>query len=94
MTDYLYLGPVPANEECIQVNNNCDYEAMKKECVRYKQLILNKFGQPPEGASIVIKTEHHDLGMYYEVCVKYDDRNEQAIEWAYNVENNAPGNWE
>jgi hypothetical protein len=94
MIDKLFIGPVPCNEECEQVGDNYDPSKARAECNRFINLIVEKMGVPPEGASLLVARESHDFGSYYEVAVRFDDSYPDAIEWAFNVEANAPMNWE
>jgi hypothetical protein len=93
--DYIALGPVPCDEDCEQVGTkNYDSQKAFDECSRFKQLILKKFGNPPEGAKVRIKHFPHDFGTYMEVCVVFDEDNQEAIDYAFKVEENLPMNWE
>ena len=95
MRDFLTLGPVPAEEECQQVGTeNYDPQKAFDECVRYKKLIREKFGDEPRGADLHIKSFPHDFGSYYEVVCYYDDNYEEAIDYAFACENNSPVTWD
>lgn len=94
MKDYISLGPTPCDEECAQVGDN-DYSLKsKEECRKYKQLLLNKFGEPPEGARFLIKNFSHDYGSYSEVVISFDSDNREALSFAIEVENNLPSKWD
>jgi hypothetical protein len=95
MIETLELGSVPSNEECIQVNPKTDYlPAMRAECKRYKELLEKLFPVPKDvRAWFVIKSNPHDFGTYLEVAVKYDENDDAACVYAYNVEDNLPANW-
>lgn len=41
-----------------------------------------------------IKKFEHDFGWYREVIIKYDDNNDGAADFAYNVEENLPEHWD
>jgi len=69
MRDYLALGPTPVEEDCVQVGDLGYYQKYRGECNRYRQLLIDKFGQPPLGAKLVIKGFPHEFGEYHEVCV-------------------------
>ena len=96
MKEYLTLGSAPTDEDCVQVSDREPYiEAMTAECRRYKSL-LQRLYPIPEGvnAEYIIKRFSHDFGGYKEVCITFDDEDETASEFAYNVENNLPEVWE
>jgi len=93
MRDFINIGSTPFGEDCIQVGNS-DYQgAMKAECRRFLELIEKVCGPPPEGASLAVKGFSHDFGSYYEVVCYFDDENQEAAEYAYWVESNAPEFW-
>ena len=49
---------------------------------------------PPDcSAALVIKSLPHDFGSYREVCVRYDDSDPVATDYAYGLENNTPAQW-
>ena len=92
--DYMEIGPVPAAEECQQVGMpGYDPIAAKQECQRFIDLIRQVVGEEPEGARLVVKSNPHDFGTYYEVAVKYDVNDEIAVEYAMKVESEAPLTW-
>lgn len=92
--NYLTLGPVPAEESCQQVGT-CSYDGDKAnlECQTYKQQLLREF-PPPSGATIRVKIFPHDFGSYKEVCVVFNENDEEAVDYAYHVESNLPANWD
>jgi len=94
MKDYVELGPVPCNEDCQQLGSpSYDPVAAKAECRRFIDLIRATVGEPPDGASLIIKSNSHDFGTYYEVAVRYDDENETAADYAWHCESNCPSRW-
>ena len=94
MLDYIELGSAPPEEECIQISDKGNYlSAMREECNRYKELLQRKFSDRPQGVYFAIKKFYHDFGSYLEVVVKFDDENEEQVNYAYHVENNLPGTW-
>ena len=95
MRDYLELGATPCDEQCAQVGSeNYRHDAMK-ECRRYRELLEKQFPDfEATDCRFVIREEPHDFGTYYEIFVSYDPNNSDSVEFAYNVENNLPSNWE
>ena len=93
MRDYIILGSTPIAENCVQVSNTHEYlDSMKAECKRFKAGLEKKF-QPPDGAFLKIKSFPHDFGSYLEVVVMFDDNNEEATTYAYDLESDTPETW-
>ncbi|MHC5755442.1 MAG: hypothetical protein ACYTXF_33335 [Nostoc sp.] len=94
----LEIGTVPAEEQCQQVGTP-DYDAIsaKKECSIYKKYLQRLFPIPPtleDEVSYCIKSLPHDYGNYYEVAIKFNGENSEAVEFAYNVEAKSPLCWD
>ena len=95
MREYLTLGPVPVEEDCVQVNSTGDYlPAMSKEVKRFVEFLDNRFINQPEGAYFGVKNEYHDFGQYKEAAVFYDTNYAEAEEFAFFVECNLPMTWD
>jgi hypothetical protein len=94
MHNYIELGSAPVEENCVCVSDKKDYIIpMREECNRYKELLQRKFPDRPNGVIFAVKKFYHDFGSYLEVVVKYDDENEEQVNYAYMVESNLPGTW-
>jgi len=93
MKDYLTIGSSPCDEDCVSVGDDNYMVKQKKECRDFIDLIRDKLGQEPRGASLCVKSFPHDLGSYCEVVCKYDDANEEATEYAFKCEGDAPTTW-
>lgn len=93
MTDYLSIGPTPADEPCQQVPYD-DRKLAHQECMSFIGQLRRTFGQEPEGAFLFVKSERHEFGGYYEVQVGYDPRNEAAVSYAFRVEAETPSAWD
>lgn len=94
MRTYLELGGTPSDEDCAQVGQDDYREKALAECRRYKAQLERQFPNPPEGCSFGIKSFPHDFGSYHEVVIYFNDGNDEQIDFAYKVENEAPGNWQ
>jgi len=92
----LSLGPTPSAEECSQVGaKNYDYIKLNKiEVKTYIEQLERMFSNIPDGAFFKVQRNIHEFGTYYEAAIKYEDDNEAAVEYAFNVENNTPENWD
>ena len=93
MRYYIPIGPVPAEEECIQVREENYQERSRKECNRFIERIRQVLGSEPEGAKLAIKSFPHDFGNYLEVVCWYDENYPNSIKYAYCCESNAPIKW-
>lgn len=86
MTDYVYIGSSPCEEDCAQVGA-ANYHALSKlELEQFKKAIIQKMGEPPQGVELRIKEG--------EVVAAFDPDNEAASEWAWRCEGDAPATWE
>ncbi len=92
----LELGSAPCEEPCVQVARD---EAarylplMREECRRFRSLLLDQFGQPPPGATLTIKRFEHDFGPRLKVCVVFDETVKDAVQYAYELEEEIPDTW-
>ena len=94
MREWLTLGPVPYEEDCVQVNANEDYlPAMSQEVRRFVQFLSNRFLNIPENAYFGVKTEGHDFGTYKEAAIYWDTDDEESERFAMFVESNIPATW-
>ena len=94
MRDHMSIGSSPCDEPCAQVGQDNYAVQAKQECRRYIELLLKKFGEPPEGASLSVKGFPHDFGTYYEVVVNYDDDDRAGLDYALLLEGNSPATWD
>ena len=92
--EYLELGPTPSGEDCVQVGSDNYHDLYGAEAKAYIEQLKRQFPNVPPGASFGIKSFSHDFGTYHEVVVKYNEDSEEAINFAFNVENNAPEYWD
>ena len=93
--DYLTLGPTPAEESCAQVGDE-DYRGKALAEIRRYLVLLRRWGPEAEawGCAFFVKSETHDFGTYHEAAIRFDNGDEAAAEYAYFVENHAPGRWD
>ena len=90
----IFLGPVPASENCAQVGSSGYTERARKECRAYINQIRRAFGDPPMGGALKIISCPHDFGTYYEVVAFFDDRFPDSVQWAFGVEEGLPDEWD
>lgn len=92
---YIEIGPVPGEENCAQVGSSDYTEASLRECEVFRRMLTRLFPVPPGlPVAYVGRTHPHDFGNYREVSIRYDDSDSQAVEFAYEVERSAPGEWD
>src|SRR3990167_10082920 len=93
--DYLTLGPTPCEEDCAQVGTD-DYSTRAlPECRRFKEQLKRQFPIPVGVyAYFTVKAFPHEFGTYHEVCIVFDDTDEEAIEFAYRVDYQLPSHWD
>ena len=94
MTEYLELGSVPSEEECVQVGAS-DYDLLsRQESVRYIQQLQKCFPQYEEfRVRFSAMNFPHDFGYYKEVVVKYEP-NSLGEKFVYFIEKNLPDTWD
>ena len=93
MRDFMTLGPVPYEEECIQVSPEVDYTEMRNEVSKFVAMLERRFTNIPENAYFGIKRESHDFGTYFEAAVYWDTNDTDSQTFAFFVENNLPATW-
>jgi hypothetical protein len=94
MRDLVYLGPVPPDEPCVQVGDPNYVELSEDECRRYINLIRKVVGPEPQGAKLKVKWSPHDLGSYAEVVCEFDDKYQEAFDYAFRCESEGPQSWD
>ena len=93
MSDYITLGPVPAEEACAQVGEELYAQKARAECRRFIQLLRVTFGPEPSGAYLQAKAFPHDFGAYWEVVCHFNPDVPESIEYAFRLEREAPTTW-
>jgi hypothetical protein len=87
------IGPTPCDEECVQVGSDGYAGRAVAECRRFIVLIREVLGPEPPGARLFVQRCPHELGEYHEVACRYEDGNEEAEEYAFRCEAEAPMKW-
>lgn len=91
----LTIGSVPYAEPCAQVGSEDYARRARAQCKAFIAQLERSFPCPcPDKAWLFIKSNPHDFGTYYEVEVKFDQRDAQAEDWAYMLEAGAPEYWD
>jgi hypothetical protein len=86
MKDYLTIGTVPTDEDCTGNEPTGAYvTAQRREALAFAEQIRRHYPEPDEGY-VTVKRFAHDFGGYFEACVVFDDEDEAATNWAFQVE--------
>jgi hypothetical protein len=91
---YIALGATPCEEECAQVGRPDYPERSKRECQVYQRMLERLYPAPNDQVRLVIKSSSHDFGNYREVCARFDDEDEPATDYAYELERESPTEWD
>jgi hypothetical protein len=92
--DHLYIGSAPYDEDCAQLGTNDYKKRCKLELTEFKRQLIDKFGPPPAGVELKVKGQPHDFGTYYELVVVFDDENETASDYAFDLEDHGIETWD
>jgi hypothetical protein len=87
------IGPSPCDEPCVSVGEENYMERGREECKRFIELVRKKLGDEPPGAYLKVKSNPHDFGLYYSATVYFDDSDEEARNYAFRCESEAPRTW-
>ena len=94
MRDYIDIGSSPAEEDCAQVGSPDYYKRARTECARFIELIRKTLGPEPEGAQLSVKSNPHDFATYYSVVCYFEEDDEEARNYAFRCEAEAPARWD
>lgn len=92
--EILWLGPVPAEEQCSQLGEPDYARDAKVECRAFADAIRKVCGREPDGARLVIEPQEVDAGTYFELALVYDGDDAWASAYAAKVDSEAPTTWE
>ena len=89
----LSLGPAPADETPVQVGHPDYHDRALKESRLFVRAIRQVCGDEPAWARLSVTRHPHDFGTYYDVTLKYDGDNPEAVEYAERLDRHAPATW-
>jgi len=70
--DFIFLGPVPANENCAQLGTENYKQIAKFECELFKSQLEEHYKNDlSSDLRFKILPQDHDFGTYYEVVLEY-----------------------
>ena len=86
MRDYVEISSTPAEEQCASVGDE-NYSAMAhQECRAFICQLRRQFGKEPGTARLVIGSNPHDLGTYYEVRCTFEDSDEVGMAYGFGLD--------
>jgi hypothetical protein len=94
MTEWLDIGCSPWGETCAQVGTADYYPRARCECRAYIGQLRRLFGNEPDGARLIVKSNPHDFGDYLSVACQFDPANEATVVYAYRCEREGPEEWD
>ena len=94
MRDSVDFKTAPTSEcrECLGPKYNAK-RATTEARITIAQLI-RLLGEPPEGSSLVLKTDPHDVGDYPSIEFRFDNENDAHIDYGCRLENEWPERWD
>lgn len=94
MRDYVEISSTPAEEQCASVGDE-NYRALAHlECRAFIHQLRRQFGKEPGTARLVIGSNPHEMGTYYEVRCTFEDGDEVGMAYAYRCEGDAWSEWD
>jgi len=94
VTDYLFIGEAPFDEDCLPV----DAPGQKEEAKRFMRQIEKAYPPPHRDADVALRLyrNDHDFGTYYSVIAVYNPLSKIGTDWAIACEADEKGllrNW-
>lgn len=90
----LELGPTPSGEPCAQIGRDDATELNLMEVAAFRDQCMRAFPNIPDDARYIKVRGSHDFGTYYELGIKYNEDDEAAVNYAFEVEANVPEYWD
>jgi len=91
-TDYIDVGGVPCNEDCVQLDDPDYYERTMKEGLAFINQLRRVFGPEPEGFRMFMKGHPHDFGTYHMLRLQWTT--EEGEVYAMRIEGECPEDWD
>jgi len=81
------IGSTPSDEPCAQTGVTANSVYLQQlECAVYRAALIARFGVPPEGARLAIKSHNHDFGSYAQVEIVFDRDDADSVAYFERVE--------
>lgn len=101
MKEHITLGSSPVEEDCVQTTDPDYGIKARAECSRYRDQLYRLYAAKHAGREcpvrLVIASQSHDYGTYYEVDAVVNtaaENAEQQYQAAYWLEANQPMHWD
>ena len=95
--EYLELGSSPSEEDCAQLgSSDYAYRAIA-ECKAYRNYLVRLFPVPDSlqwDVTYILRPYPYEQESYYEVVIRYNPNNVEAVKFAFQVERKAPAHWD
>ncbi len=88
------IGSTPNDEPCAQVGSDNYRQLAQMEIKAFAKQCQRMFPNKPQGVRFVVTNNPHDFGTYYELGVKFHMDDEEAENYAYEVQDGMPSNWD
>lgn len=80
MPYFVDIGGAPANEDCAQLGQTPDFDALNKlEVLTYKYAIIARYGAPPPGCRLSGLANRHDFGTYVTLVLHVENELDEAV---------------
>lgn len=89
--EYFVLGCTPVEERCTQAGENPGAQLL--ECQALAGQLIRMYGKHPKADLFILRQFHEEGGLYHELCVMFEEDNEEAQDYANNCEN-LPEQWD
>ena len=99
MIETLEIGSSPYEEVCAQVGEDNYSVKARQECKEFIAQLKRHYQSVhgtefPDNCRLIVKSNQHDFGTYYEVAAKFDENDDKAGDAAYWLEGNTPAKWD
>jgi hypothetical protein len=84
----------PVSESCLQLGSGSYHEFINLETSAFINQLRRAFGQEPPGCQFKVTKNPHDFGTYSDVEIVFDEDDEDASDYAYDVESELPEYWD
>ena len=88
MKESIYIGSTaPYDEKCVLVGQPAFDVRAKLEGQLFIDQIRAYYGKPPGSGELYVKSNNHDMGVYYSLEYKFDINDNEAYSYGIMVEN-------
>ena len=98
MKDSIYIGSTaPYDEKCVLMGQPAFDVRAKLEGQLFIDQIHAYYGKPLGSGELYVKSNNHDMGVYYSLEYRYDRSDRKALDYGIMVENDdkrALGRWD